>query len=179
MVASRLKNSDAVTQGRSSDVTVVDDAEEGKGTLAELESRRQLCVASAPAAYRLEEHVSCICPPDFDHRPALIDVWRENVLRARQLGSGIPFPPQPGTLLSVGALFDRAIEYASRGESVRIFYHPQLGYPVHVMLGEPGSEAGVVYILGTLTAVSEGIIGCSRRSNGEHRELRLLRFRRF
>ena len=40
---------------------------------------------------------------------------------------------------------------------------PELGYPVHVMLGEPGSEAGVVYILGTLTAVSDSIIGCSRR----------------
>jgi hypothetical protein len=126
------------------------DAVNGLGTVVDLRARRDAWLASGPHDYVVEEQFSCFCGYELELQPSVLEVRNRRVTRVWNLRIGRRFVPQEGTLLSVEQLFARAIEYAEHGERVVVKYDAALGYPVHLILGEPERDAGVTYVLSSL-----------------------------
>lgn len=126
------------------------DAVTGLGTVADLRARREAWLASGPHSYIVEEQFSCFCGFELELQPSVLEVRNREVTRVWNLRTGRRFVPREGTLLSVERLFDLAIQYAERGDRVIVKYDAALGYPVHLSLGEPERDAGVIYVLSNL-----------------------------
>ena len=122
----------------------------GLGTVVDLRARRDAWLASGPHTYIVEEQFSCFCGYELELQPSVLEVRDRQVARVWNLRTGRRFVPREGTLLSVERLFDLAIQYAEQDERVIVKYDAVLGYPVHLVLGEPERDAGVTYVLSNL-----------------------------
>jgi len=130
-------------------LAVATDTIPGTGSLSELQQRRATWVARGIDDYRVELSISCFCGSDII-RPVLVEVRRGVVVKVWDLETAKPvttLTPYP----TITGLFDRAIAERSRGGFVSVTYSGGLGLPVRLEVGTLANDAGVLYLLGSLT----------------------------
>ena len=93
--------------------------------------------------YRYVLGRTCFCDP----LPLLrIEVRDGEVVDVRDARTGEPLGRIVyNQVVTVDGVFEQMAQAAARGEGVDAEFHPSLGYPVRVMIGELAMDAGVGY----------------------------------
>lgn len=107
--------------------------------------QRQLWQQQGIDDYRFVMGRTCFCDP----LPLVrIEVRHGQVTDVRDARTGQPLDRVVyGQVVTVDGIFEHMAQAAARGEGVNAEFHPSLGYPVRVMIGELAVDAGVGYTI--------------------------------
>lgn len=111
--------------------------------------QRQLWERQGIDDYRYVFGRTCFCEA---LPPVRVDVRDGRVVAVREADTGRAVPRERWDQVpTVDRVFDWIAEAEARGERTAVEFHPELGYPMRVMLGDLSFDAGVAYSLDRLT----------------------------
>jgi hypothetical protein len=135
--------------GLNAHVVASRDTIPGTGELSELQERRAAWVSRGIDDYRFTLQISCFCGGDIT-RPVLIEVRGSAIVKVWDLETGKAVANR-SAYPTITRLFDAAIAERSRGGNVSVAYDQALGIPARLEVGTIANDAGVLYLLGSLT----------------------------
>lgn len=107
--------------------------------------------ARRPAAYAYTLGVSCFCIHRGEYA---VQVRDGRIVSVRDAATGAPADESRAQwIVTVDALFDQIRQAAERGTSLRVQYHPELGYPTEAEIGTLANDSGTLYRIENLRAL--------------------------
>ena len=129
-------------------------------TLEDLNANRAKWESANIDNYQFDYSISCFCLEDAT-RPRLVVVNANQVESQTIIENSVALPQDTFSSQTIAGLFNRIALEESRAESLKVEYHPELGYPTRIQVDGNSQTADDEYTIEVSNVIAAGDISCT------------------